>query len=185
MGIPVDRNHLDVDPDIEPEPVEELLGGLEGEIVLFFDQAADEVGQAAISEGDMAGALDHRDLHVGIEPAQTGCCGHTARDTSDNDDSLDPAIGGTAHRENRDLRLAVGVGGRRHWHRRSACASPNTRSMWAPHPFHEGLLHLLHVTARHMPSSSSSQLHEHALDLFDCVAVRLCLFGVLEAIHQP
>ena len=110
MGVPIDRNHLVVDPDIEPESVEELLGGLEGEVVLLFDQATDEVGQAAIGERDMAGALDHGDRHVGIEPAQTGGRRHAARDTSDNDDVLDPAVRGAAHRENQDLCLAIGVG---------------------------------------------------------------------------
>ncbi len=50
---PVDRHHLLVDPDVETEAVEELLRGLEREILLLFDEAADEVGQPAVGERHM------------------------------------------------------------------------------------------------------------------------------------
>ena len=59
---PVDGDHLVVDPDVEAEPGKELLGRLQGEVVLFFDQPADEIGQAAVGERDVAGALDDGDL---------------------------------------------------------------------------------------------------------------------------
>ena len=45
----IDRDDLVVDPDVEPEAVEELLGRLEGEVLFLFDQPADEVGQPQLA----------------------------------------------------------------------------------------------------------------------------------------
>jgi hypothetical protein len=70
---PVDGDHLDVDPDIEPEPVEKLFGSLEGEILLLLDQSPDEVRQAAVGEGDVAGPFDDRDADVCIQAAEPRC----------------------------------------------------------------------------------------------------------------
>ena len=49
MGLPVDGDYLVVDPEIEPEPVEVLLGGLESEITLLFDQPRDESGKPQLA----------------------------------------------------------------------------------------------------------------------------------------
>ena len=51
-----------MDPDIEPEPVEELLGSLEGQVLLLFDEPAYEVRQAAVGERDVTGAFEDDDV---------------------------------------------------------------------------------------------------------------------------
>ena len=80
----VDRDDFLVHAGIEPEPVEELLGGLEREIVLVLDQPADEVGEAAVREGHVARAFEDRDLRVVVQPPQARGGRHPARDTADD-----------------------------------------------------------------------------------------------------
>ena len=67
MRRPVYGDHLVIDPDVEAEPGKELLGRLQGEVVLFFDQTPDEIRQAAIGERDVTGPLDDGDLRVGVK----------------------------------------------------------------------------------------------------------------------
>ena len=85
-GVPgaVDRDDLVVDPDVEPEAVEELLRGLEGQVLLLFDQPADEVGQAAVGERDVTGSFENRDARVSVEAAQASRRRHPSRDTTDD-----------------------------------------------------------------------------------------------------
>jgi hypothetical protein len=73
MCFPVDGYHFVVDPDIESESVKKLFGSLQGEILFLFDQTADEVRQAAVGERHVAGPLNDRDTHVGIEAAESSC----------------------------------------------------------------------------------------------------------------
>ena len=80
----VDRDDLVVDPRIETEAVEQLLGRLEGEILLLFDQPAHEVGQAAVGEGDVPGTLEHGDGGVGIQATQARRGRHPSRDATDD-----------------------------------------------------------------------------------------------------
>ena len=75
-------------PHVEAEPVEELLGGLQGEVVLFLDEPTDEIGQAAVGERDVTGPLEDDDLRSGIKPAQTGSGGHAPGHAADDDDAL-------------------------------------------------------------------------------------------------
>ncbi len=46
----VDGDDLVMHPDIESEPIEELLRGLQRQVLLLFDEAADEVRQTAVGE---------------------------------------------------------------------------------------------------------------------------------------
>ena len=87
VGAAVDGDDFVVHPDIEPEAVEQLLRGLEGEVLLFLDQSTDEVGQAAVREGDVARPLEHRDLGVGVEAAEAGRGRHPPGDPTDDHDA--------------------------------------------------------------------------------------------------
>ena len=49
MRGPVDGDDLAVDPDVQAEAVEELLGGLQRQILLLLDQPAHEVRQPAVA----------------------------------------------------------------------------------------------------------------------------------------
>ena len=110
---PVDGDDLVVDPHVEAEPGKELLGRLQGEVVLFFDQPADEIGQAAVGERDVAGPLEHGDLGVGVKAAQAGCRRHAPGDTADDDDPSAPAryrVARKSHRAPTSRRSLVGPG---------------------------------------------------------------------------
>ena len=50
MSRTVDGDDLVMHPDIESEPIEELLRGLQRQVLLLFDEAADEVRQTAVGE---------------------------------------------------------------------------------------------------------------------------------------
>ncbi len=84
----VDGDDLVMDPDIEPEPVEELLGGLERQVLLLFDEPADEVRQAAVGERDVTGAFEHDDVGASVKTAKTSGRRHSSRDAPDDHDTL-------------------------------------------------------------------------------------------------
>ena len=84
VRVTVDRDDFLVHAGVEPEPVEELLGRLEREVVLVLDQPADEVGEPAVREGHVARALEDRDLRVVVEPPQPRRRRHPARDAADD-----------------------------------------------------------------------------------------------------
>ena len=86
MAAGVDGDDLGVDPDVEPEAVEEPLGGLQEQIILVFDHAAHEIGQSAVGVGHMARALDHRDGGRLVEASQARGRRHPAGDAADDHD---------------------------------------------------------------------------------------------------
>ena len=88
MSGAVDGNDLVMDPHIEPEPIEELLGSLEGQVLLVFDDATHEVRQAAVGERDVAGAFENDDVGSRVETAKPGGRRHSSCDTSDDHDIL-------------------------------------------------------------------------------------------------
>ena len=47
---PIDRDHFFIDPDIEAEPIKELLRGLERQILFLLDEPADKVWEAAVQK---------------------------------------------------------------------------------------------------------------------------------------
>ncbi len=88
MSRTVDGDDLVMDPDIEPEPVEELFGGLERQVLLLFDEPADEVRQAAVGERDVTGAFEHDDVGASVKTAKTSGRRHSSRDAPDDHDIL-------------------------------------------------------------------------------------------------
>ncbi len=82
VGGAVDGHHLLMDPHVEAEAVEELLGRLQRQRVLFLDEAPDEVGQAAVGERHVTGALENDDVGVGVQATQPGRRRHPAGDAS-------------------------------------------------------------------------------------------------------
>ena len=84
LGRRVDGGGLVAHPGIDAEPLPEPLGGLEGERLLILDHPADVIGQAAVGVGDEAGALQHHDLRLLVQPAdpgrRRGPAGHPAND---------------------------------------------------------------------------------------------------------
>ena len=50
------------------------------------DFATDEVGQAAVSEGDLGAALKNDDVRGLIQTPSAGSCAHAAGDTANDDD---------------------------------------------------------------------------------------------------
>ncbi len=85
-GVPdaVDGDDLVVHSDVEPEAVEQLLRRLECEVVLLFDQPPDEIGQAAVGEGDVAGPFENGDAGVSVEAAKASRRRHPSRDATDD-----------------------------------------------------------------------------------------------------
>ena len=73
-GVPggVDVDDLRAHPHVEAEPLEQALRGLQQEVVLVLDHAADEVRKAAVGVGHVARALEHDDGRVLVEPAEPG-----------------------------------------------------------------------------------------------------------------
>src|ERR1019366_2823572 len=69
-----DVDDLGVDPDIEPEPVEETLRRLEQQVIFVLDHAAHEVRESAVGIGDVPRSLDHGDSGRLIEASETGGC---------------------------------------------------------------------------------------------------------------
>ena len=72
----VDADDLGVDPDVEAEALEQLLGRLQEQVVLVLDDAADVVREAAVGVGDVTGPFDHHDLGPLVEAAEPGGRGH-------------------------------------------------------------------------------------------------------------
>ena len=103
----VDGHDLAVDPDVEAEPLVELRGGLEEQVVLVLDDPADEVGKSAVGVGDVARAFEHHDLGGLVEPAQAGGGRHAAgHPTHDHH----PARARAGHRAGR-IGPGIGRGG--------------------------------------------------------------------------
>ena len=65
----VNGDNLGSNPDVEAEPVEEALGGLQQKVVLVLDHAADEVRESAVGVGHMARALEDDDRRFLVETA--------------------------------------------------------------------------------------------------------------------
>jgi hypothetical protein len=80
----VDVDHLRAHPDVEAEPLEQALRGLQQEVVLVLDHAANEVRKAAVGVRNVTRALQHDDRCVLVEPAEPGGGrhppGHAAHD---------------------------------------------------------------------------------------------------------
>ncbi len=163
VGLRVDGDHLGRHVDVEPEAVEQRLGGLEGEVLLLLDHAPDEVREAAVRERHVAGALEHGDRGAGVEAAQARGRRHAAGDAADDHDAQGIALG-AAHdplpRRPNQLRRGASppwtlpppvAAVSRHRHRWSLGTEPKTCSTWAPQPLHVGRPHRLHVTALHIP----------------------------------
>ena len=82
----VDGDHLGAHPHVEAEPVEEALGGLQQEVVLVLDHAADEVREAAVGVGHVARALEHDDRRLLVEAAEPGGGRHPPGHPADDHD---------------------------------------------------------------------------------------------------
>ena len=80
----VDGDDLVVHSGVEPEAVEQLLRGLQREVILLFDQPPDEVGQAAVGEGDVTGPFENDDAGVSVEAAEACRRRHPSRDATDD-----------------------------------------------------------------------------------------------------
>jgi hypothetical protein len=65
-----------------------LLRSLERKILFFFDQATNEVRQAAVGERDVTRPFEDSDADFGIEAAETSRRGHPTGDSADDDDVL-------------------------------------------------------------------------------------------------
>src|ERR1017187_3260626 len=79
--------------DVESEPIEQLLWALKGEIVFFFDQSSDEIGQTTVRKGDVAGTLKNSDVGPGVETTETGRRRHPTGDAADDHDTACSNIG--------------------------------------------------------------------------------------------
>ena len=84
----IDVDDLGVDPDIEPESIEETLGRLQEQVVLVLDHPAHEIRESAIGIGDMARSLDDRDLGLLVEASEASGRRHSAGDATDDHDSV-------------------------------------------------------------------------------------------------
>ena len=80
----VDSDDLLVDSHIETETVKQLLGSLECEILLLFDQPPDEIRQAAVRERNVARPFENGDVSVSVEATKASRCRHTSRDATDD-----------------------------------------------------------------------------------------------------
>jgi hypothetical protein len=94
---PVDGNNLLICPDFESEPIEQLFWALKGEIVFFFDQSTDEIWQATVGKGDVAGPLKNSDMGPGVEATETGRRRHPTGDAADDHDTACSNIVRVAH----------------------------------------------------------------------------------------
>jgi hypothetical protein len=83
----VDRDGLGARAHVEGEHGLERGGRLDGEGVALGDFAADEVGQAAVGEGDIGSALHERDRGGFAEAAGAGGGGGAGGDAADDDEA--------------------------------------------------------------------------------------------------
>jgi hypothetical protein len=87
LAATVDGDGLGARADIEGEQGLEGLRGLDGEGVALLDLATDEVGQAAVGEGDVGTALEERDGGGFVEPAGAGGSGGAGGDAPDDEEA--------------------------------------------------------------------------------------------------
>jgi len=71
---------------VDAEALAEQLGARLEELRFFADDVADVIGQAAVGEGDKGPALEHDDLGLLIQPAQTRGTGGASSDAANYDD---------------------------------------------------------------------------------------------------
>ena len=83
-GVDVEPDDLVAHPDVDAEPVAELLRRPCDEIAELRDLAADEVRDAARRVGGVVAALERDDLHVGTRAAHLRDGGHPARISPDD-----------------------------------------------------------------------------------------------------